>query len=97
MRKKIIIWFRQVWHLFSGEYDIFYIEELIQFVHVGSFLLGLLINCFVLSTLYYKTKSLWICVMTHALINTLSQISVGGDLIISMICKVIIICITIFI
>ena len=81
-----------IWHIFY-----FYIEGSIQFVHVGSFLLGLLINCFMLSALYKKTKSLWICVMTHALINTLSQISVGGNLIISMICKVVIICIAIFI
>ena len=81
-----------IWHVLY-----FYIEGSIQFVQVGSFLLGLLINCFILSALYYKTKSLWICVMTHALINTLSQISVGGNLIISMICKVIIICIAIFI
>lgn len=35
--------------------------------------------------------------MTHALINTLSQISVGGNLMVSMICKVIIICIAVFI
>ena len=40
---------------------------------------------------------IWICVMTHALLNTLSQISVGGNLMVSMICKVIIICIAIFI
>ena len=81
-----------IWHFLY-----FYIEGSIQFVQVGSFLLGLLINCFILSALYYKTKSLWICVMTHALINTLSQISVGGNLMVSMICKVIIICIAIFI
>ena len=81
-----------IWHFLY-----FYIEGSIQFVQVSSFLLGLLINCFILSALYYKTKSLWICVMTHALINTLSQISVGGNLIVSMICKVIIICIAIFI
>lgn len=81
-----------IWHFLY-----FYIEGSIQFVQVGSFLLGLLINCFILSALYYKTKSLWICVMTHALINTLSQISVGGNLMVSMICKVIIICIAVFI
>ena len=40
---------------------------------------------------------LWICVMTHALINALSQISVGGNLFVSLVCKVIIICIAIFI
>ena len=81
-----------IWHIFY-----FHIEGSIQVVQIGSFLLGLLINCFMLSALYKKTKSLWICVMTHALINTLSQISVGGNLIISMICKVIIICIAVFI
>lgn len=43
------------------------------------FLLGLLTNCFVLSALYAYSSSLWICVMTHALINALSQITVDGD------------------
>ncbi len=43
------------------------------------FLLGLLTNCFVLSALYAYSGSLWICVMTHALINALSQIVVDGD------------------
>lgn len=42
-----------IWHFLY-----FYIEGSIQFVQVGSFLLGLLINCFILSALYYKTKSL---------------------------------------
>ena len=35
--------------------------------------------------------------MTHALINALSQIAVGENLLVSMACKVIIICIAIFI
>ncbi len=81
-----------IWHFIY-----FFIEGSMQSIHVGSFLLGLLTNCFILSALYNKTRSLWICAMTHALINTLSQISVGGNLMVSMICKVIIICIAIFI
>ena len=64
-----------------------------QSIHVGSFLLGILINCFILSALYNKTRNLWICVMTHALINALSQISVGGNLFVPLVCKIIIICI----
>ena len=55
------------------------------------------VNCFILSALYNKTRSLWICVMTHALINSLSQISVGGNLCVSLVCKVLIICIAVFI
>lgn len=35
--------------------------------------------------------------MTHALINSLSQISVGGNLFVSLVCKVMIICIAVFI
>lgn len=66
-----------------------------QSIHVGSFLLGILINCFILSALYNKTRNLWICVMTHALINALSQISVGGNPFVPLVCKVIIICIAV--
>lgn len=81
-----------IWHFLY-----FFIEGSMQSIHVGSFLLGLLTNCFILSALYNKTRSLWICAMTHALINTLSQISVGGNLFVSLVCKVIIICIAVFI
>ena len=81
-----------IWHFLY-----FFIEGSMQSIHVGSFLFGLLTNCFILSALYNKTRSLWICVMTHALINSLSQISVGGNLFVSLVCKVIIICIAVFI
>lgn len=81
-----------IWHFLY-----FYIEGSIRSVQGGSFLFGLLINCFILSALYNKTKSLWLCVLTHALINTLSQISVGGNLMIATISKVVIISIAIFI
>ena len=78
------------WHLLY-----FYIEGSLYQVIVKEFLLGLLINCFILSALYNKTRSLWICVMTHALINMLSQISGGGNFYISLICKGIIIIIAV--
>ena len=38
-----------------------------------------LTNCFILSALYAYSGSLWICVMTHALINALSQIEIASD------------------
>ena len=78
-------------------FPLFFIEGSMQSIHVGSFLFGLLINYFILSALYNKTRSLWICVMTHALINSLSQISVGGNLFVSLVCKVIIIWSAVFI
>lgn len=78
------------WHLLY-----FYIEGSLEQVIVTEFLLGLFINCFILSALYNKTKSLWICVMTHALINMLSQISEGGNFYVSLIYKGIIIIIAI--
>ena len=78
------------WHLLY-----FYIEGSLYQVIVAEFLLGLLTNCFILSALYNKTRSLWICVMTHALINMLSQISGGGNFYISLICKGIIIIIAV--
>lgn len=75
-----------VWHLLY-----FYIEGSLNQADIMLFLLGLLINCFILSALYNKTRSLWICAMTHALINTLSQISSDGNFYISLICKAVIV------
>ncbi|MDH6365606.1 membrane protease YdiL (CAAX protease family) [Enterococcus sp. PF1-24] len=37
------------------------------------FLLGLLGNCFVLGCIFRMTKSLWLCVFFHALLNALTQ------------------------
>lgn len=59
-----------LWHLLY-----FYIDGSMATVHLLPFLLGLLSNCFILSAIYTKTRSLWLCVMTHALINALSQLS----------------------
>ena len=38
-----------------------FIEGSMQSIHVGSFYLDFLTNCFILSALYNKTRSLWIC------------------------------------
>lgn len=63
-----------IWHLFY-----FYIDGSLAVIQLLPFLVGLLTNCFILSALYHKTQNLWICVMTHACINSLSQILVNED------------------
>lgn len=78
-----------LWGLWHFSY--FYIEGTLSQVKGVSFLIGLLVNCFILSALYIKTNSLWICVMTHALINVFSQLAVGGNQYVSYVCKIIII------
>ena len=75
-----------IWH-----FAYFYIEGTLLQVQVFGFLLGLLTNCFILSALFIKTNSLWICVMTHSLINVFSQLAVGGNQNITYACKIIII------
>lgn len=81
-----------IWHFLY-----FYIEGSLYQVQAVYFLIGLFINCFILSALYNKTKSLWICVMAHALINTFSQLSSGGNTTVLLICRVIIIMSAIFV
>ena len=78
-----------LWGLWHFSY--FYIEGTLPQVKGASFLIGLLVNCFILSALYIKTNSLWICVMMHALINVFSQLAVGGNQYVSYVCKIIII------
>ena len=75
-----------IWH-----FSYFYIEGTLPQVQPFGFLLGLLTNCFILSALFIKTNSLWICVMTHSVINVFSQLAVGGNQNISYACKIIII------
>ena len=76
-----------LWHLLY-----FYIDGSMATVHLLPFLLGLLSNCFILSAIYTKTRSLWLCVMTHALINALSQLSsTEENLGLSLVIKVLII------
>lgn len=75
-----------IWH-----FSYFYIEGTLPQVQAFGFLLGLLTNCFILSTLFIKTNGLWICVMTHSVINVFSQLAVGGNQNISYACRIIII------
>ena len=75
-----------LWHLLY-----FYIDGSLASIHLLPFLLGLLSNCFILSAIYTKTRSLWLCVMTHALINALSQLSSVENIWLSLVIKVLII------
>lgn len=75
-----------LWHLLY-----FYIDGSLFTVHLLPFLLGLLSNCFILSAIYTKTRSLWLCVMTHALINALSQLPSAESLWLSLVIKLLII------
>lgn len=76
-----------LWHLLY-----FYIDGSLAMVNLLPFLLGLFSNCFILSAIYTKTRSLWLCVMTHALINSLSQLSsTEENLGLSLVIKVLII------
>ena len=75
-----------LWHLLY-----FYIDGSMATVHLLPFLLGLLSNCFILSAIYTKTRSLWLCVMTHALINALSQLSSVEIIWLSLVIKVLVI------
>ena len=81
-----------IWHFLY-----FYIDGTIYQVKVIPFLIGLLTNCFILGTLFRTTKSLSICVITHALINMFAQIVHGGNGAVSIICNIIIIGISIII
>lgn len=81
-----------IWHLFY-----FYIDGSLAVIQLLPFLVGLLINCFILSALYHKTQNLWICVMTHACINSLSQILVIEDIWLSIVSKFLIISLAIMI
>lgn len=74
------------WH-----FSYFYIEGTLSQVQIIDFSAGLLVNCFILSALYAKTNSLWICVMAHSLINVFSQLAVGGNQYVLLICRIIII------
>ena len=75
-----------LWHIIY-----FYIDGSLATIQLLPFLLGLLCNCFILSAIYSKTRSLWLCVMTHALINTLSQLSSTESVWLSLVIKVLII------
>ena len=80
------------WHLLY-----FYIDGSLAVIQLFPFLVGLLTNCFILSALYHKTQNLWLCVMTHACINSLSQMIVNEDVWLSIVSKFLIISLAIMI
>ena len=75
-----------LWHLFY-----FYIDGSLAMVNLLPFFFFFFSNCFILSAIYTKTRSLWLCVMTHALINSLSQLSSAESVWLSLVIKVLII------
>ena len=80
------------WHLLY-----FYIDGSLGVIQLLPFLVGLLINCFILSALYHKAQNLWLSVMTHACINSLSQILVNEEVWLSIVSKILIISLAIWI
>lgn len=85
-------WGWGIWH-----YLYFYIEGTVGQLDVMGFYTGLLTNCFLLAAIFKKSGSLWLCVLTHSLINMLSQIIEGGNEKIALLAKIIIIAVSIFI
>ncbi len=79
-----------IWH-----FSYFYIAGALPLPDTVPFLVGLLVNSFILSALYIQTNSLWICVMTHSLINMLSQTAQGGSTIVQYICRAVIVVIAV--
>lgn len=81
-----------VWHFMY-----FYIDGTIHQVKIVPFLFGLLVNSFVLASLFKISHSLWMCAMTHAWINVFSQTIVGENQCISLFLKIFIIVLAIMV
>ncbi len=81
-----------IWHFLY-----FFIEGTISDIDALPFLIGLITNCFILSALFTKTKNLWLCVMTHSLINVCSQLFTEGNVYVSYACKALIVAVAIVI
>lgn len=75
-----------LWHLLF-----FYTDGSMADVKIIPFMAGLFTNCFMLSAIYRYSNSLWLCVMTHALINTFSQTAGGGNALIGAAAKAVIV------
>lgn len=63
------------WH-----YMYFFVTDTLPAINHVSFLVGLLGSCFILGTIYRKSKSLWLCVLYHCLLNVFSQTISAGSL-----------------
>ncbi len=81
-----------IWHFLY-----FYVEGSLSSISVLPFLLGLLTNSFILSALFVKSKNLWMCVLAHSLINVFSQLALGENMILSFVCKALIVAIAIMV
>lgn len=75
-----------LWHFLF-----FYIDGSLSDVQAVPFLSGLLTNCFMLSAIYNYKNNLWQCVLAHSLVNTFSQVVIGGNIYIGLFAKLIII------
>lgn len=88
----ITFFFWGIWHFLF-----FYIDGSISNVQVFPFLFGLLTNCFMFSAIYNYKNNLWLCVLAHSLVNTFSQVVIGGNIYIGVFMQLIIICLSILI
>ncbi len=82
-----------IWHVLF-----FYIDGTLLGLNATQllfFMMGLLTNSFILSCMYRISGSLWICVMTHALINAGSQMTNTDNVAISVAAKLVCIMISI--
>ncbi len=81
-----------VWHTLF-----FYIDGTLNRLHAIDFFSMLLTLCFLLSALYSYTKSLWLCVMTHALFNMFSSLMTVENLYVSYVGRIIVVILAIII
>ena len=81
-----------LWH-----YMYFYLTNSLSMINHVSFLVGLLGSCFILGAIYKISKSLWLCVLYHCILNVLSQTLIANSLKMVIICNSICIILSILI
>lgn len=84
-----------IWH-----YMYFYVTDTLGNMEHISFLIGLLGSCFILGAIYKVTKSLWLCVLYHCLLNVFSQTLQANQLGMVILCNaagIIIACVIVWI
>lgn len=73
-----------LWH-----YMYFYITDSLVVIDHMTFLIGLLGSCFILGSIYIISKSLWMCVVYHCLLNVFSQTLQPVGFIMTLVCNAI--------
>lgn len=63
-----------IWHV-----PLFFIDGMNKGMNFGLFLLGGIAMSFMLGTIYRVSKSIWLCVLFHAMINAFSQVWVSNE------------------